>query len=148
MSEDGAGQVFAFLNEVGIIGQLSRTLFEARLPDGFLVSHFSVLNHLVRLGDGATPMALASAFQVPKTTMTHTLTGLEKAALIEMRPNPEDGRSKCVWLTEAGRKFREDAIASLGPDIEKMLNSLDLARISSALPVLEEVREYLDRTRD
>ena len=148
MSEDGAGQVFAFLNEVGIIGQLSRTLFEARLPDGFLVSHFSVLNHLVRLGDGATPMALASAFQVPKTTMTHTLTGLEKAALIEMRPNPEDGRSKCVWLTEAGRKFREDAITSLGPDIEKMLNSLDLARISSALPVLEEVREYLDRTRD
>ncbi len=148
MSEDGAGQVFAFLNEVGIIGQLSRTLFEARLPDGFLVSHFSVLNHLVRLGDGATPMALASAFQVPKTTMTHTLTGLEKAALIEMRPNPKDGRSKCVWLTEAGRKFREDAIASLGPDIEKMLNSLDLARISSALPVLEEVREYLDRTRD
>ena len=148
MSEVGAGQVFAFLNEVGIIGQLSRTLFEARLPNGFLVSHFSVLNHLVRLGDGATPMALASAFQVPKTTMTHTLTGLEKAALIEMRPNPEDGRSKCVWLTEAGRKFREDAIASLGPDIEKMLNSLDLARISSALPVLEEVREYLDRTRD
>lgn len=35
--------VFAFFNEVGIIQQLSRALFEARLPDGLTVPHFSVL---------------------------------------------------------------------------------------------------------
>ena len=68
--------VFQFFNEVGIIQQLSATLFNKRLPEGLHVSHFSVLNHMVRLGDGKTPLALANAFQVTKATMTHTLSTL------------------------------------------------------------------------
>jgi hypothetical protein len=48
--------LFAFFNEVSIIGQLSGSLFERRLPHGFLVSHFGVLNHLARMGDGKTPL--------------------------------------------------------------------------------------------
>jgi DNA-binding MarR family transcriptional regulator len=104
--------LFSFFNEVAIIGQLAGSLFERRLPAGFLVSHFAVLNHLARLGDGKTPLALARAFQVPKTTMTHTLAGLEKAGLIRFAPNPRDGRSKCAMLTEAGRVFRNEAIAA------------------------------------
>jgi hypothetical protein len=80
--------LFSFFNEVGIIGQLAGSLFERRLPDGFLVSHFGVVNNLVRLGDGKTPLDLARAFQVPKTTMTHTLAGLEKAGFIRFAPNP------------------------------------------------------------
>ncbi len=69
--------IFALFNEIGIINQLAAALFESRLPPGVLVSHFSVLNHLIRVRDGATPLQLANAFQVPKTTMTHTLAGLE-----------------------------------------------------------------------
>ncbi|MGB0499456.1 MAG: MarR family transcriptional regulator, partial [Rubricella sp.] len=46
---------FALFNEIGIIAQLSRALFEARLDDGITLPHFTVLNHLVRVGDGATP---------------------------------------------------------------------------------------------
>ncbi|MEM9975891.1 MAG: helix-turn-helix domain-containing protein, partial [Pseudomonadota bacterium] len=76
---------FTFFNEVGIIGQLSRTLLERHLPKGYLLPHFSVLNHLIRVRDGPTPLALARAFQVPKTSMTHTLAGLERGGLIEMR---------------------------------------------------------------
>ena len=47
--------------------------------------------------------------------MTHTLAGLEKRGLVEMRPNPEDGRSKRVWLTPAGRTFRDRTIRQMGP---------------------------------
>lgn len=140
--------VFAFFNEIGIIGQLSSRLFERNLPDGFLVSHFAVLNHLVRLGDARTPLAIARAFQVPKTTMTHTLAGLERAKLISFAPNPRDGRSKCVLLTQAGRQFRNDAIARLAPDVTKMGAAVDIDRIAEMLPVLAEVRAYLDRERD
>jgi len=84
--------MFELLNEVGIIAQLSRTLMESRLDDGLTIHHFTALNHLVRLGDGKTPMDLARAFQVPKTSMSHTLAGLEKRGLIRMEPNPDDGR--------------------------------------------------------
>ena len=139
---------FSFFNEIGIISQLSNRLLEAHLPDGFLISHFSVLNHLCRRGDRATPLALATAFQVPKTTMSHTLAGLEKAALIEFVPNPEDGRSKCVVLTAKGRAFRDKAIAMIGPDLARIAADISEDKIAEALPVLEAVRTYLDRMRD
>ncbi|MEO1452997.1 MAG: MarR family transcriptional regulator [Pseudomonadota bacterium] len=139
---------FGFFNEIGIIEQLSRTLMEARLPDGFLISHFSVLNHLIRVKDGQTPLVLARAFQVPKTTMTHTLAGLEKAGLVEMRPNPGDKRSKCVWITPHGRAFRDQAIAGLVPDVQRLSGRIDAQRLAKLVPALAEVRKVLDSDRD
>ena len=56
------GAYFALFNEIGIIAQLSRALFEARLPEGIHLPQFAVINHMVRLGDGKTPLALARAF--------------------------------------------------------------------------------------
>lgn len=147
LDDDTAG-LFSFFNEVGIIGQLSNKLFERSLPEGFLVSHFAVLNHLVRLGDRRTPLAVARAFQVPKTTMTHTLSGLEKAGLIRFAPNPDDGRSKWVVLTREGRRFRDEAIARLQPAVAKMTRRIPADRVAAVLPVLVEIREYLDRERD
>ncbi|MCR9220762.1 MAG: MarR family transcriptional regulator [Alphaproteobacteria bacterium] len=141
------GVWFAFFNEVGILHQLSRTLFEARLPDGVTLPHFSVLNHLIRVRDGQTPRALAEAFQVPKTSMTHTLAGLEARGLIAMRANPEDGRSKQVWLTEEGRRFRNEAIRLLSDDVAAIASAIDTERIAAALPLLAEVRRYLDENR-
>ncbi|MEO0694053.1 MAG: MarR family transcriptional regulator [Pseudomonadota bacterium] len=139
---------FGFFNEIGIIEQLGRALMEARLPDGFLISHFSVLNHLIRVKDGQTPLVLARAFQVPKTTMTHTLAGLEKAGLVEMRPNPGDKRSKCVWITPHGRAFRDQAIAGLVPDVQRLSGRIDAQRLAKLVPALAEVRKVLDSDRD
>jgi len=139
---------FGFFNEIGIIEQLSRALMEARLPDGFLISHFTVLNHLIRVQDGQTPLVLARAFQVPKTTMTHTLAGLEKAGLIEMRPNPADKRSKCVWLTASGRAFRDQAIAALVPDVDRLRGLIPAEALAELTPKLTEIREILDRDRN
>ena len=139
--------LFSFFNEVGIIAQLSGSLFERRLPEGFLMSHFVVLNHLARLGDGKTPLALARALQVPKTTMTHTLAGLGKAGLVRFAPNPKDGRSKCVMLTDAGRAFRDAAVQALGPDMERIARDIPPERIAGLLPALAELRSWLDRDR-
>ncbi|MCH9671823.1 MAG: MarR family transcriptional regulator [Gammaproteobacteria bacterium] len=140
--------IFAFFNEIGIISQLSRTRFERVLPDGITVPHFSVLNHLARLGDGRAPLAIANAFEVPKATMTNTLAGLQRRGFIEFRANPSDGRSKLVYLTDAGRAFRLEAIGMLGPDMEAMASEFDLASLATALPVLRALRETLDRLRD
>lgn len=139
---------FQFFNEVGILSQLGRALMDQRLPDGFIVAHFSVLNHLIRRGDGVTPLDLARAFQVPKTTMTHTLSGLSKAGLIVFSPNPLDGRSKCVWITEAGYRFRDEAIAALNPDIDQLATSVSQDEIAELVPKLTRIREILDAARD
>lgn len=139
---------FSFFNEIGIIAQLSGRMLEAGLPDGFLISHFAVVNRLVKRGDGATPLALARAFQVPKTTMTHTLSGLEKAELIHFAPHPKDGRSKCVMLTDKGRHFREVAITRMTPEILQMSKRFNADEITGAADLLARMRQYLDAQRD
>jgi len=148
MDKQDLGLYFVFFNEIGIIEQLSRALLEAKLPRGFLISHFSVLNHLVRVKDGQTPLILARAFQVPKTTMTHTLTVLQRHQLIEMRPNPRDKRSKCVFITAAGQQFRDKAIGDIAPDLAAVRAQFPADNMAKLVPALTEVRQFLDDYRD
>jgi DNA-binding MarR family transcriptional regulator len=112
-----------------------------------ITPHFTVLNHLVRVQDGRTPLDLARAFQVPKTTMTHTLAGLEELGLVEMRPNPDDKRSKQVWLTEAGRRLREGTIAALIPEFADLARDFPAERVAAVLPALIELRQIMDARR-
>jgi len=148
MPEDTGSTYFRLFNEIGILAQLSRAIFEARMPDGILVSHFSVLNHLIRVEDGRTPLELARAFQVPKTTMTHTLAGLDAAGFIRMKPNVADGRSKRVWITAAGRRFRNSSIAALAPELDDLAQEFAADRVAKILPELEALRKIMDRRRD
>ena len=146
--EDDDKALFAVFNEIGIINQLGSTLFQARLPDGLHISHFSVLNHLVRMGDARTPLSIAQAFQVPKTTMTHTLAVLEKRRFIAISPNPKDGRSKVVMLTEAGRKMREDSIAAMIGPLHRIAEGLGQEMVVDLLPRLQRMRKFLDDNRE
>jgi DNA-binding MarR family transcriptional regulator len=148
MPESVISVYFRLFNEIGIIEQLSRTILEARLPPGFVLAQFSVLNHLVRVRDGSTPAILATAFQVPKTSMTHSLAVLEREGLIEMRRNPEDGRSKLVYITDAGRKLRQGTIDSLAPDVARIAAAFPPDQVARLLPDLERLRRFLDADRD
>jgi len=148
MANETVSLYFRLFNEIGILDQLARTAFQASIPDGLLVSHFTVLNHLVRVQDGRTPVELARAFQVAKTTMTHTLTGLEKAGLVELWSNEDDGRSKRVWITDNGRQFLLDTLRSLGPELEDLKSVFPKERVEQLLPGLEELRRIMDERRD
>ena len=147
-TENDPLQFFALFNEIGIIQQLGRTFFEERLPDGLVLPHFSVLNHLTRVGEGRTPMQIAKAFQVPKNSMTNTLSGLEKRGLIEVRPHPTDKRSKTIWLTDAGRQFRAEAMERVARDMAPILPEMDRVEVAGALSFLTHLREVLDKARD
>lgn len=148
MPEDRTRLYFELFNEIGIIEQLSRTMLEARLPDGLIAPHFIVLNHLVRVGDGRAPMDMARAFQVPKTSLAHTLKILEARGLVDLRPNPEDGRSKRVWITDAGRRLREETITALAPDVATLAEAFAPTEVERVLPVLRALRIELDAARD
>ena len=148
MKEDQLKTAFGFFNEIGIINQLATSLFNRQLPDGLHVSHFSVLNHLVRLGDGVTPLQLARAFQVTKGTMTHTLNGLSDKKLIKIQPHKTDGRSKLVYITGEGKAFQQKAIKSMGPLFDKLKDELDLTSLARLSPELSRIRAVLDQNRD
>lgn len=147
MQPDALGAYFRLFNEIGILSQLGRAVLEAELPDGLISSHFGVVNHLIRVGDGTTPLDLARAFQTPKTSMTHTLAGLEKLGMIEMRPNPDDGRSKRVWLTGKGRAMRDDTVAQMAPTFVKLSEQFPPEKVQAILPELTALRVLLDQNR-
>ncbi len=140
--------VFAVLTEVGIIAQLSRSVMETRAPDGLNMPMFGVLNHLSRVPDPPTPLSLARAFQQPKTSMTHTLASLEKRGFVVMVPNPEDGRSKLVQITDMGRVARGQVIAALSREYADLADVVGLEKIAEILPVLSDIRQYFDCKRD
>lgn len=147
-ADGAAGPYFALFTEIAIIEQLARARLEACLPAGFLQSHFGVLLHLARGRDGATPLDLARAFQVPKTTMSHTLAGLHRHGLVRFAGNPRDGRSKRVFVTDAGRAFRDAAIATMQQDMAPLAAAFPPDQAAALLPALRRLRETLDALRD
>lgn len=139
--------LFRFFTEIGIIDQLGRAKFESVMPDGLKMSHFIVLNHLVRLGGDWSPVRLANAFQVTKAAMTNTVQRLEARGLVKVVPDPHDGRGKLIRLTAAGRKMRERCVKNTAPILAELEARIDKKRFAKALPLLEEVRIYLDQHR-
>jgi DNA-binding MarR family transcriptional regulator len=140
--------LFALLNEIGIIEQLARNRFDAAQPDGLRLSQFILLNHLVRVGDGTTPVALARAFQLAKGAITNTLHRLEERGFIRLAPDPADGRGKRVFLTPAGRARRQQAVQSAAGVLDGAQHVLSPEAASAMLPVLRALRQFLDRARD
>ncbi len=149
MNDDNntATEVFGFFTEIGIINQLATALLAKSLPDGVHPSHFSILNHLVRMGDGKPPVRIASAMQVTKNTMTHSLQVLQDRGYITVKPDPDDGRGKRVYLTDAGRNFREQAIARATDAIGNIVGADQLAIMRRTRADLEEMRKHLDQHR-
>jgi DNA-binding MarR family transcriptional regulator len=136
------------LNEVSIIEHLARNRLERVLPDGLRASHFVVLNHLVRMGDGRSLARIARAVQVERPAMTNTIQKLEARGLVHVGPHPVDGRGKLVFLTEAGRAARTAAVAAATGAIAPIAKGLDEAELLAALPLLRRLRAALDAARD
>ena len=140
--------IFAVLNEVSIIERLARNRLERVLPDGLRASHFVVLNHLARLGDGRSPARIARAVQVERPAMTNTLQRLEARGLVRLDPDPKDGRGKLVYLTPAGQAARADCVAVATAAIGPVAGDITAEELAGALPLLRRLRAALDRARD
>jgi DNA-binding MarR family transcriptional regulator len=145
--QDNADEVFGFFTEIGIINQLSSALFAKSLPDGVHPSHFAILNHLARRGDGKPPLRIASAMQVSKNTMTHSLKVLQHRGYIDVQPDPNDGRGKLVFLTETGRSFRAEAIVRVSAMIRDIIGEDQIEIMRRIRDDLEQIRQHLDENR-
>lgn len=115
-------------------GRLTRVL-----PKGMEISHFSVLNSLAR-GKEASPAELAERFGVTRGAMTNTLTKLERAGYVHIRPDWDDARRKMVGISPAGSRARDDAVTVITPMINQVVESLGEDRVRDVLPTLREIR--------
>lgn len=140
--------VSRFFTEVGIIQQLISTKLESLLPGRMSATQFGILGHLCRRPEGETPLQLSNAFQVPKTSMTHMLSVLQKLEFVSIDPHPQDGRSKVARATEKGGKFLQECMQRMGSELAPVMSELSTTPFSEALPHLIRIREALDDERD
>ena len=92
----------ALFSEILTNEQLIRNRLSRVLPKGMEISHFSVLNHLARIGDERSPAQLAKSFHVTRGAMTNTLSKLEWAGYVHIRPDWDDARRKMVAISPSG----------------------------------------------
>lgn len=133
------------MTEIGIVSQLSNAKMEK--VTGLPAAQFALLSHYMRRGGEQSPAQLASAFQVGKSAMTHTLQRAEAAGWVAIRPDPADGRRKWVSLTPAGAAAYGEAVKGLRPHLEAMRSAFTDEEFQAALPFLRALRIWLDENR-
>jgi DNA-binding MarR family transcriptional regulator len=134
----------ALFGELLVADQLARSRIGRVLPKGMQLSHFGVLNHLARVGEERTPAQLARAFRVTRGAMTNTLSRLEWAGHVHIRPDWDDARQKFVAISPAGRAARDAAMGAVAPLLMDIVRELGADRVRAALPVLREIRSRLE----
>src|ERR1700676_3467698 len=93
---------------------------------GLLPGEFDVLATLRRSGEPylLSPTRLYEAVMISSGGMTNRLDRLERAGLVERRPDPSDRRGKLIALTNAGRNVVDETIGRHVANEERLLSVL------------------------
>ena len=144
MADDTNALAIALFSEVLTADQMVRNRLSKVLPKGMEISHFSVLNHLISVGGERSPAQLARTFHVTRGAMTNTLSRLEWAGYVHIRPDWDDARRKLVVISNAGRLARDSALAAISPMVEELIGELGTDKVRAVLPILRELRGKLE----
>ena len=91
-----------------------------------------------------TPSELAEIERIKRPTATRTLGLLEQAGLLERAPDPADGRSSLVSVTQAGRERLRRLRGRKNAYLARRMRDLpeaDVATLERAAEILERILE-------
>lgn len=131
-----------------LIGQLNRTF--ARLVDaplrelGFAMGQLPVLVTLKHAGS-ASQIELARIAQVEQPSMAQLLQRMERDGLVQRVPDPSDGRSRLISLTEQASRQLPKARGVMDAVCEKALAGLTDEERELLLTVLLKIDGNLNR---
>ncbi len=137
--------------EIATIQILTSNAMQRLLPAPLSVAGYGVLDRLARQpGQPSgpwTPSRLASIFRLTGGAITNTLSRLEAAGFVTITADPGDGRARHVAITPAGLAARDAAQAALAPYMTQLIAALPRHQARAALPLLEQLRVWLDNNR-
>jgi DNA-binding MarR family transcriptional regulator len=145
MSDSTQNLAVTLFSEILAVDQLARSSVARVLPKGMELSHFSVLNHLAHAAAEKSPAQLAQTFHLTRGAMTNTLSKLEWAGWVHVRPDWEDARRKMVSISPSGIAARDAAVAAISPVIAQVVDTVGADKVRIALPVLREMRVQLSK---
>jgi MarR family transcriptional regulator, transcriptional regulator for hemolysin len=137
-----------FSNPAPLINMASRSL--ARLgerrvkPFGFSIGQLPVV-YLLRDGGAMPQKDLARLAKIEQPSMAQMLSRMERDGLIRRTPDPDDGRSQLISLTEAALQKLPDARQALHEGSERALAGFSDDEIETLLALMRRLNENLDR---
>jgi DNA-binding MarR family transcriptional regulator len=123
--------------------RMRSTLAEALVEHGLSVQQYGTLL-CVREDPGLTIADVGRVVGTTRQSANELITGMERAGLIERRPNPKDRRTQQVHLTAAGaRRLAEatPAIRKVEDELEASFSSADRATARAWLAHMVEAVE-------
>jgi DNA-binding MarR family transcriptional regulator len=108
---------------------------------GLQPGEFDVLATLRRSGEPymLSPTQLYEAAMISSGGMTDRLDRLERAGLVERRPDPRDRRGKLIALADAGRRLIDETIGRHVANEERLLSSLTEAEQETLNALLKKL---------
>ena len=85
-----------------------------------------------------SPTQLYEAAMISSGGMTDRLDRLERAGLVERRPDPKDRRGKLIALTDAGKRLIDETIGRHVANEERLLSVADPGRAGNARRAAQE----------
>ena len=76
--------------------------------------------------------------------MTNTISRLEAAGYVHVRPDWDDARRKFVAISPAGKSARDAALAAIAPILNDAVAAAGAENVRQTLPVLREIRKRFD----
>lgn len=131
---------------IGLAARGFARLSEARLePLGFGVGHLPVLVAL-RDGRASTQRDLARFARIEQPPMAQMLARMERDGLIRRSPDPADGRSSRIVLTEVALARMPDAVAALFRGNREALDGFADEEAEQLVALLARLIANLDRS--
>ncbi len=133
-------QVFRTSHAVG------RLLQHAVAGTGVSADEWAVLS-VIGVLRSASPTDLADQLRVPPTSISRHVARLADAGLVQRAPNPADGRSYLLELTDDGRSTVETIVPRFRAIVDDLRAHAPVDEIELALIELERAAKALDLDR-
>ena len=138
--------VLDLFTEIAIVEHLLRNRYDQSAPAGMTTGQFGILTHFIRGGKSREKLSvLAWAFQDSEDYMAEKVASLVARGLLASPPSDQE-----IWveITDAGREMHGQALAEIGPEVEQLLEGIDLEDLQISLRVLQDIRRTLDNLPD
>jgi MarR family transcriptional regulator for hemolysin len=109
-------------------------------PLGVTADQFVVLRFLAE-EDGISQQELVRLCTSDPTTMGRMLELLEDKGFVERRPDPDDGRSRRVFLTPRGRNLCKRLYDATAPIRQTFENAVEAHELQSMLDTLDKLAQ-------
>lgn len=125
-----------------------RRIMKAQIkPFGVTVAMWTLLWELWQQ-DGLTQNEIARRVKLEKPSVGAILQQMEKRGLVERRVNPDDKRSRPVYLTPRAQELREGMFAMLVGVNEAVLSELSPDEIAQLMNLLARVNKVAGEVAD